>query len=138
MDNSVAETEKKLLHANTRFWEFCNDQELKRHPEESVELSSVRRIAQCAQQHKMATLWPCEMAWPTEVLEHATYLTKHLKYGRRCVEQAQDQPVPANLVKSMILRMVSLVAKPQNMPDVRSIQETLNMIRNERLKPSRN
>ncbi|KAI0388259.1 hypothetical protein F5Y17DRAFT_453510, partial [Xylariaceae sp. FL0594] len=48
-----------------------------------------------------------------------------------CVEQAHDQPAPANIVKSTILGMLSLVAKIQNMPDVRSMQETLNSIRYE-------
>ncbi|KAI0804889.1 hypothetical protein GGR55DRAFT_305475 [Xylaria sp. FL0064] len=53
------------------------------------------------------------------------------KDALRCVEQAQDQPIPANLVKSMILGMASLVAKTMSMPDVRSIQETLNIIQTE-------
>ncbi|KAI3340358.1 hypothetical protein F4824DRAFT_487316 [Ustulina deusta] len=59
----------------------------------------------------VATSWPQQTAWPTEVREHATYLSKYLQDALRCVEQAQDQPVPANLVKSVILGMVSLVAK---------------------------
>ncbi|KAJ3569141.1 hypothetical protein NPX13_g6183 [Xylaria arbuscula] len=76
----------------------------------------------------MATSWPQQTAWPTEVREHATHLSKYLQDALRCVEQAQDQPIPANLVKSMILGMASLVAKVINMADVRSISETLNII----------
>ncbi|KAI1288565.1 hypothetical protein F5Y03DRAFT_401726 [Xylaria venustula] len=79
----------------------------------------------------MATSWPQQTAWPTEIREHATYLSKYLQDAFRCVEQAQEQPIPANLVKSMILGMASLVAKTMNMPDVRSIQETLNIIQTE-------
>ncbi|KAI1359310.1 hypothetical protein F5Y08DRAFT_344830 [Xylaria arbuscula] len=79
----------------------------------------------------MATSWPQARAWPTEPREHATYINKYLRDALLCVEQAQDQPIPANIVKSTILGMLSLVAKIQSMPDVRSIQETLNIIRNE-------
>ncbi|KAI1358911.1 hypothetical protein F5Y08DRAFT_94231 [Xylaria arbuscula] len=79
----------------------------------------------------MATSWPQQTAWPTEIREHATYLSKYLQDALRCVEQAQEQPIPANLVKSMILGMASLVAKTTNMPDVRSIKETLKIIQTE-------
>ncbi|KAI1315997.1 hypothetical protein F5Y16DRAFT_414742 [Xylariaceae sp. FL0255] len=76
----------------------------------------------------MVTPWPKGTAWPTEVREHATYLNKYLRDALLCVEEAQDRPVPANIVKSMILGVLSLVAKTQTMPDVRSIQDALNTI----------
>ncbi|KAI0388182.1 hypothetical protein F5Y17DRAFT_453852, partial [Xylariaceae sp. FL0594] len=61
---------------------------------------------------------PGRKQWPTEAREHATYLNKYLPDALLCVQQANDQPVPANIVKSTILGMLSLVAKIQNMPDL--------------------
>ncbi|KAI0163843.1 hypothetical protein GGR57DRAFT_267714 [Xylariaceae sp. FL1272] len=57
----------------------------------------------------MATTWPQARAWPTEARGYATYLDKYLRDTLTYVEQAQDQLVPANIVKSTFLGMLSLV-----------------------------
>ncbi|KAI1183300.1 hypothetical protein F5B17DRAFT_434739 [Nemania serpens] len=57
----------------------------------------------------MATSWPQARAWPTEAREHATYINNQVEDSR-------------NVIPSR---------KIQNTPDVRSIQETLNIMRNE-------
>ncbi|KAJ3573300.1 hypothetical protein NPX13_g4753 [Xylaria arbuscula] len=79
----------------------------------------------------MATSWPQGGAWPTEPREHTAYLSRYLKDALDCVERAGDQPVPSNIVKSMILGITSLVTKIQNMPDVRILQEALNVVQAE-------
>jgi hypothetical protein len=79
----------------------------------------------------MATSWPQERAWPTEPREHAAYLSRYLSDALDCVERAGDQPVPSNIVKSMILGITSLVTKIQNMPDVRVRHEALNVVQAE-------
>lgn len=63
--------------------------------------------------------------------EHTAYLSRYLRDALKCVERAGDQPVPSNIVKSMILGITSLVTKIQNMPDVRVLHETLNLVQAE-------
>ncbi|KAI3326689.1 hypothetical protein HD806DRAFT_414072 [Xylariaceae sp. AK1471] len=79
----------------------------------------------------MAASWPQERAWPTEPREHAAYLSRYLRDALDCVERAGDQPVPSNIVKSMILGITSLVTKIRNMPDVRVLHEALNLVQAE-------
>ncbi|RYO78316.1 hypothetical protein DL764_010130 [Monosporascus ibericus] len=75
----------------------------------------------------MATSWPQERAWPTEPREHAANLSRYLRDALVCVERAGDQAVPTNIVKSMILGILSLVTKVQNMPDVQVLKEALDV-----------
>ncbi|KAI8956692.1 hypothetical protein F5Y11DRAFT_361494 [Daldinia sp. FL1419] len=73
----------------------------------------------------MATTWPQEMAWPTEHRKHAARLNKYLKEALLCIERSNDQPVPQELAKTMILGTLSLLIKLQNIPEISSIQATL-------------
>lgn len=79
----------------------------------------------------MATSWPPERPCPTEPREHAAHLSKYLNDALTCVENAGDQPIPARIVKSMILSLRSLVTKVQHMPDVGTLNDSLQTVQAE-------
>jgi hypothetical protein len=79
----------------------------------------------------MATTWPPVSAWPIEPREHAAKLSKHLSEALCSMDQSRDQTVPATLVKAIIIGITSLVSKIQKMPDLRSTQDTLNIVQAE-------
>ena len=56
------------------------------------------RIAQC-DIGVMAATWPKTTAWPNDLREHATYLSKYLSDALLCIEAAKEQPIPTPLVK---------------------------------------
>ncbi|KAF2752483.1 hypothetical protein EJ05DRAFT_422850, partial [Pseudovirgaria hyperparasitica] len=66
----------------------------------------------------MAAAWPQVMVWPTALREHATHLSKHLRDILLNIERSQDQPVPSDQVKNIIMGTLGLVLKMQNNPDV--------------------
>uniref|UniRef100_A0A8H7NA94 CCHC-type domain-containing protein n=1 Tax=Bionectria ochroleuca TaxID=29856 RepID=A0A8H7NA94_BIOOC len=79
----------------------------------------------------MATSWPQEAAWPTDLREHAAYLGKYLRDALLSIEREKDRPVPPELAKIMIMGSLSLLVKLQNMPDFRTVHDALNLARTE-------
>lgn len=80
----------------------------------------------------MATPWPPEVVWPAELREHTTSLSKYLRDTLLCVDRTKGQPVPAELVKTIILGMLSFIVKTQNTPDLKSVLDALSIARTER------
>jgi hypothetical protein len=62
------------------------------------------RIAQC-DIGIMASTWPKATAWPSDLREHAIYLSKYLRDALLCIKSAKEQPIPTPLVKTMIAAM---------------------------------
>jgi hypothetical protein len=79
----------------------------------------------------MATTWPPVSAWPIEPREHAAKFSKHFSEALCSMDQSRDQTVPATLVKAIIIDITFLVSKIQKMPDLRSTQDTLNIVQAE-------
>jgi hypothetical protein len=79
----------------------------------------------------MATTWPPVSAWPIEPHKHAAKFSKHLSETICGMDQSRDQTVPAALVRAMIIGITSLVSKIQKMPDLRSTQDTLDLVQAE-------
>ena len=79
----------------------------------------------------MATSWPQEAAWPTDLREHATYLSRYLRDALQSIDREKDQPVPPKLAKVMIMGSLSLVLKLQNTPDLHHVHDALSMARTE-------
>jgi len=80
---------------------------------------------------EMATQWPKEAAWPAEAREHATNLSKYLRDALLSVESAKNQPVPAELVKAVLLGSLSFVIKTQSASDFRTVLDSIDTIRTE-------
>ena len=72
----------------------------------------------------MATPWPQVTAWPTDLREHATYLSNYLRKALACIDSAENQPVPTPLIKTMIAAMSVLSAKLQNTPDMSAVMQS--------------
>ena len=79
----------------------------------------------------MATTWPQVAAWPNDLREHATYLSDYLRKALVCIDSAGDQPVPKQLVKTMIAAMSVLITKLQNTPDMTSVMQALATVQND-------
>lgn len=91
---------------------------------QSVAASALQHATQVA----TATNWPKEAAWPSELHEHATYLSRYLREAPKSIDNAKEQPVPAFLVKITIMGMLSLILKQQNAPNVNKLHDTLTSI----------
>jgi hypothetical protein len=85
------------------------------------------RIAQC-DIGDMATTWPQVTAWPNDLREHATHLSKYLRDALLCIETAKDQPVPTPLVKTIITATYTFLSKVEATPDYRAVMEALGTI----------
>ena len=79
----------------------------------------------------MTIPWPQEVVWPTELHEHATQLTKHLRNALLYLESEQATPVPPDQVKAIITTMLPLIAKTQRTPDMTTIHDQLRIIHTE-------
>ena len=79
----------------------------------------------------MAAQWPQGAAWPLDLREHATELTKYLRDTLDCMDHLQDQDVPSDLVKSMVTGTLSLINKTLRTLDLSTIQDALNMMKTE-------
>ena len=79
----------------------------------------------------MATSWPQEAVWPTDLREHATYLSRYLRDALQSIDREKDRPVPPHLAKVMIMGSLSLVLKLQNTPDLHHVHDALNLARTE-------
>jgi hypothetical protein len=69
--------------------------------------------------------------WPTPIREHATSLSTYLQETLNCIEFTGNQPVPADLVKTIIHGMVTFVLKTQNAPDLTSVCDALRILQTE-------
>jgi hypothetical protein len=88
------------------------------------------RIAQC-NIGIMVTLWPQVTVWPTDLREHATYLSDYLRKALVCIDSAENEPVPTPVVKTMIAATSVLITKLQNTPDMSAIMEALASVQND-------
>ncbi|PQE08856.1 reverse transcriptase protein [Rutstroemia sp. NJR-2017a BBW] len=79
----------------------------------------------------MATPWPQVTAWPTDLREHATYLSDYLRKALVCIDSAENEPVPTPVVKTMIAATSVLITKLQNTPDMSAIMEALASVQND-------
>jgi hypothetical protein len=78
-----------------------------------------------------AEAWPPETTWPIGHHEHAVTLSRYLRETLVCIDRRKGKPVPLELVKFMIMGTLTLINKSLNIPDVTSIDEALQMPRNE-------
>jgi len=88
------------------------------------------RIAQC-DISVMASTWPKATAWPSDLREHATYLSKYLRDALLYIESAKEQPIPTPLVKTMIAAMSVILSKIENAPDYSTVMQALTTIQND-------
>ncbi len=88
------------------------------------------RIAQC-DIGVMASMWPQVTAWPNDLREHATHLSKYLSEALRCIESAKEQPVPTHLVKTLIAAISVVLTKIENAPDHTTVMQALTTIQND-------
>lgn len=79
----------------------------------------------------MTTTWPQVAAWANDLREHATYLSNYLRKVLVCVDSAGDQPVPKQLVKTMIASMSVLISKFQNTLDMNSVMQAIATVQND-------
>ncbi|PQE10727.1 reverse transcriptase protein [Rutstroemia sp. NJR-2017a WRK4] len=79
----------------------------------------------------MATPWPQVIAWPTDLREHAIYLSDYLRKALVCIDSAENEPVPTPVVKTMIAATSVLITKLQNTPDMSAIMEALASVQND-------
>lgn len=79
----------------------------------------------------MAIPWPQGADWSLELREHATELTKYLRDALNCIDHSQDQAVPANLVRTMIMGTLTMISKTLRTPDLTTIHDTLTIMRTE-------
>jgi hypothetical protein len=85
----------------------------------------------------METAWPPQLLWKEDTREHATQLSEYLKQISKCLRAANDHPVPTANVKAMISATMSLITKQLRAPDIRTIEDTLQVMQttqNEALK----
>ena len=85
------------------------------------------RIAQC-DIGVMASSWPKATAWPSDLREHATYLSKYLRDALLCIESAKEQPIPTLLVRTMIKAVSVMLSKIKNALDYSTVMQALTMI----------
>ncbi|KAH7111337.1 hypothetical protein B0J11DRAFT_498685 [Dendryphion nanum] len=79
----------------------------------------------------MATSWPQQSTWPTELREHATRLSTYLQDTLVCIERTDNQPVPAELVKTIIHGTVTFILKTQHTPDLNTVHDALRIAKTE-------
>ncbi|KAH7187616.1 hypothetical protein BFJ68_g16276 [Fusarium oxysporum] len=79
----------------------------------------------------MATLRPQEAACLAGFCEHATQLGKYLRDALLCIERAEAQPVPHDLVEIITIGALSLINKIHNIPDLGTVHDALQMARTE-------
>ena len=79
----------------------------------------------------MALTWPQVTAWPNDLHEHATYLSKYLRDALRCIEDAKEHPIPPALVKTIIAATCAILTKIENTPDYKTVMQTLTMMRDD-------
>ncbi|PSN59123.1 hypothetical protein BS50DRAFT_659047 [Corynespora cassiicola Philippines] len=68
---------------------------------------------------------------PIPIREHATRLSTYLQNTLSCIERTNDQPVPANLVKTIIHGTVTFILKTQHAPDLNTVCDALNIAQTE-------
>ena len=79
----------------------------------------------------MATQWPQQATWPSAIHEHATRLSTYLQDSLTCIERTNSQPVPADLVKTIIHGTVTFILKVQHTPDLGAIKDALRILQTE-------
>jgi hypothetical protein len=79
----------------------------------------------------MATRWPQQPTWPTPFREHATRLSTCLQDALTCIDRAQSQPVPADLVKVIIHGTLTFILKVQHAPDLSTVCDALSIMQTE-------
>jgi len=79
----------------------------------------------------MASTWPKATAWPSNLREHATYLSKYLMDALVYIESAKEQPISTPLVKTMIAAMSVMLNKIENAPDYSTVMQALTTIQND-------
>jgi len=79
----------------------------------------------------MAATWPKTTAWPNDLREHATYLSKYFRDVLLCIESAKEQPIPTPLVKTMIAAMSVILTQIENGPDYNTVMQALTTIQSD-------
>ncbi|KAF2245047.1 hypothetical protein BU26DRAFT_490157 [Trematosphaeria pertusa] len=79
----------------------------------------------------MAMQWPQQATWPTPIHEHATRLSTYLQDTLNCIEHTNSQPVPADLVKTIIHGTVTFILKVQHTPNLNAISDALRILQTE-------
>ena len=79
----------------------------------------------------MATPWPQVAAWPSDICEHATYLSNYLRKALACIDSAENQPVLTPLIRTMTAAMSVLITKFQNTLDMSTVMQALATIQND-------
>jgi hypothetical protein len=69
--------------------------------------------------------------WPTPIREHATRLSTYLQETLNCIEYTGNQPLPADLVKTIIHGTVTFVLKTQHAPDLTTVCDALRILQTE-------
>jgi hypothetical protein len=69
--------------------------------------------------------------WPTPIREHATRLSTYFQETLNCIEFTGNQPVPADLVKTIIHGTVTFVLKTQHAPDLTTVCDALRILQTE-------
>jgi hypothetical protein len=85
------------------------------------------RTAQC-DIGVMASTWPKATTWPSDLREHATYLSKYLRDALLCIESVKEQPIPTPLVKTMITAISVMLSKIETAPDYSTVMQALTTI----------
>jgi len=65
------------------------------------------------------------VAWPTDLPEPATYLSRYLRDALQSIDREKDRSVRSQLAKVMIMGSLSLVLKLQNTPNLHHVHELL-------------
>ena len=79
----------------------------------------------------MATPWPQQPTWPSTIREHAACISTYLHSVLKLVERTGDQTIPANIAIEMIRASLTYILKTQNIPDMTTIRDALNMAQTE-------
>jgi hypothetical protein len=78
----------------------------------------------------MTIPWPQEVIWPAGLHEHATRLIGYIQNALLHI-QCEDQPVPTDQVRKMMMATMSLIAKAQRTSDMTSVHNKINIIHTE-------
>ncbi|KAF2015999.1 hypothetical protein BU24DRAFT_409159 [Aaosphaeria arxii CBS 175.79] len=79
----------------------------------------------------MATQWPQQATWPSAIHEHASRLSTYLEASLTCIERTNNQPVPADLVNTIIHGTVTSILKVQHIPYLSAISDALRILQAE-------
>ncbi|KAF2731546.1 hypothetical protein EJ04DRAFT_442737, partial [Polyplosphaeria fusca] len=60
--------------------------------------------------------------WHAPIREHATRFSTYLQETLRCIERTNSQPIPAELMKTIIQGTLTFILKIQHTPNLNTIK----------------